>query len=498
MKPNILIGIDMGSSSLKALALEAGSGRSIALSRMPLPHDRLPGGGCEVSATAIRAALTRVLRDVAHQLGERVAEVRAIGCTGHGAGLYALDVRNELVGGRAVASTDQRADARARSLSLGHGEALFADVGCRPWPGQPTVIAAELLGIDAVQRGAVHRLLFAKDYLGFLLTGEIATDASDASTAGLVSIATGTWSQAAFDASGIADLGPHAFGPLVPSGEVIGRLRPSEAALCSLPAGIPVAMGAIDLLASMTAICAERREGGVRAVSVFGTWCVNAVIGPVIEPKPDVAAVVNFGREDKRLYMENSPSSMANIAWLAGVLGLPDSRAVVDLAMSVPLGAGGLRFLPFVNGGGGVTAGFVGLKSHHTRGDMARAVVDAVAALHARHTARLAACGLHVSASTVLGGGASDTRLVRLLASFLGHPVERCADDETGARGAAIYAAMSQGIDHAERGSALLAPCDTVEPDGAQARAHADFNAGFNELIDTMSPVFSHLAGGAK
>ncbi|MBT2333449.1 carbohydrate kinase [Variovorax paradoxus] len=495
MKPNILIGVDMGSSSLKALALEAGSGRTVALSRMPLPHDRLPGGGCEVSAAAIRAALTHVLRDVAHQLGARVAEIRAIGCTGHGAGLYALDARNELVAGRAVASTDQRADAWARSLSLARGDALFAEVGCRPWPGQPTVIAAELLGADAVQRGELRRMLFAKDYLGWLLTGEIATDSSDASTAGLVSLATGTWSQAAFDASGLADLGPRAFGPIVPSGTLIGKLRPAEAALCGLPADIPVAMGAIDLLASMTAICAEGRG---RAVSVFGTWCVNAVIGPVMEPKPDVAAVVNFGREGKRLYMENSPSSMANIAWLAGVLGLPDSRAVVDLAMSVPLGAGGLRFLPFVNGGGGVTAGFVGLKSHHTRGDMARAVVDAVAALHARHLARLAAGGLAVSETTVLGGGASDTRLVRLLASLLGHPVERCADDETGARGAAIYAAMSQGIDHAEQGSALLAPCDTVEPDASEARAHADFNAGFNELIDTMSPAFSHLAGGAK
>ena len=495
MKPNILIGVDMGSSSLKALALEAGSGRSVALSRMPLPHDRLSGGGCEVGAPAIRAALTHVLRDVARQLGPRTAEVRAMACTGHGAGLYALDANNELVGGRAVASTDQRADARARALSASHGERLFEDVGCRPWPGQPTVIAAELLGADAVQRGELHRLLFAKDYLGFLLTGEIATDASDASTAGLVSLATGGWSQTAFDASGLADLGPRAFGPIVPSGTVIGRLRPAEAGLCGLPAGIPVAMGAIDLLASMTAICAEGRG---RAVQVFGTWCVNAVIGPVIAPKPGVAAIVNFGRTHERLYMENSPSSMANIAWLAGVLALPDARAVVDLAMTVPLGANGLRFLPFVNGGGGVTAGFVGLKSHHTRADMARAVVDAVAALHARHTARLAAGGLAVSASTVLGGGASDARLVRLLAAFLGRPVERCADDETGARGAALYAAMSQGLGDAAQGSVLLAPCGVIEPDARDARAHSDFNAGFNELIDSMSPVFTQLAGGAQ
>ncbi|WP_012745537.1 FGGY family carbohydrate kinase [Variovorax paradoxus] len=491
MKSNILIGVDMGSSSLKALALEAASGRTVALSRMPLPHDRLPGGGCEVGAPAIRAALTCVLQDVARQLGPRAAEVRAMACTGHGAGLYALDAGNQLIGGRAVASTDQRADARARALAASHGAQLFEEVGCSPWPGQPTVIAAELLGADAVQRGELQRLLFAKDYLGFLLTGQIATDASDASTAGLVSLATGSWSRTALEASGIAELGAGAFGPIVPSGTTIGKLLRAEAALCGLPAGIPVAMGAIDLLASMTAI---RAEGRGRAVSVLGTWCVNAVVGPVMAPKPAVAAIVNFGRGNARLYMENSPSSMANIAWLAGVLALPDARAVVDLAMTVPLGAGGLRFLPFVNGGGGVTAGFVGLKSHHARADMARAVVDAVAALHARHTARLAAAGLAVDQTTVLGGGAGDAHLVRLLAAFLGRPVERCADDETGARGAAIYAAMSQGLGDAAQGSALLAPCDVIEPDAREARAHADFNAGFNELIDSMSPVFTHVA----
>jgi L-xylulokinase len=57
---------------------------------------------------------------------------------------------------------------------------------------------------------------------------------------------------------------------------------------------------------------------------------------------------------------------------------------------------------------------------------------------------------------------------------------------------------MSQGIGHAGQGSALLAPCDTVEPDATEACAHADFNAGFNELIDTMSPVFFHLSGGSR
>ena len=330
MMPNILIGVDMGSSSLKALALEAGSGRAVALSRMPLPHDRLAGGGCEVRAAAIRAALTHVLRDVAHQLGPRAAEVRAMACTGHGAGLYALDANNELVGGRAVASTDQRADARARTLARSHGTRLFDDVGCGPWPGQPTVIAAELLGADAVQRGELRRLLFAKDYLGFLLTGEIATDASDASTAGLVSLATGGWSQIAFDASGLTDLGAHNFGPILPSGTVLGKLRPSEAALCGLPAGIPVAMGAIDLLASMTAICAEGRG---RAVQVFGTWCVNAVIGPVMEPKPAVTPPPPLMKGAKRRPFAPSGTVIARstTARASGSASTPASHAMLAI-----------------------------------------------------------------------------------------------------------------------------------------------------------------------
>jgi L-xylulokinase len=489
MRTDIFIGIDMGSTGLKAVAFEGGSGSPLAASGGALPFFRLPGGGCELSGQAIRSALVHALRNVAAQLGPRTAEVRAIGCTGHGAGLYALDARHQLIGGCAVASTDQRAGARARALAASHGPALFEEVGCQPWSGQPTLIAAELFGADAVQRGDIHRLLFAKDYLTWLLTGEFATDASDASTAGLLSLASGTWSRLAFDAAGLPDLAAGTLPPIVPTGTVIGTLTSTQARDCGLPAGLPVTVGAIDLLASLNAVGAEHRG---QAVAVLGTWCVNAVIGPVAEPKPPVGAIVNFGEPGRRLYLENSPSSMANVAWLARALQFPSAAAVVDCAMSVPLGADGLRFLPFINGGGsppGASAGFIGLKGHHDRSHMARAVVDAVAALHARHLLRLASFGLGVPGLVAaLGGGARDVRLVRLLASFLGHPVERCGDDETGARGAAQYAARSQGpADDA----VLPAPCDVVLPTAHDAQAHADFYAGFNDLVESLSPAFA-------
>ncbi len=523
MNADIFLGIDMGSTGLKAVAFEAGTGATLAASGGALPYTHLPGGGCELSADAIESALMLALRSVAEQLGPRVADIRALSCTGHGAGLYALDEQGRLLAGRAVASTDQRAAARARTVAQRWGDALYQEVGCRPWAGQSSLIAAELFDVHGGEHRKIRQLLFAKDYLTFLLSGEAATDASDVSTAGLLSLDSGAWSAMAFEAAGLSDLMARALPPIVPAGTVIGRLLPARAAACGLPAGLPIAVGAIDLLASLAAVGAVKTG---HAVAVFGTWCVNAVVAPAREPKPDVGAIVRFGPASQRLYLENSPSSMANVAWLARTMPFADAAAVdaaavdtaavgatavVDCAMSAPLGAEGLRFLPFINGGGvaaGATAGFVGLKGHHGRAHMARAVIDAVVALHAWHLKRLAARGLGVPAGVgagdgaevgaavgagiaALGGGARDPRMVQLLANFLGHPVQRCGDDETGARGAASYAALSQG---ACADDVLPVRCVTVEPETAALQAHAEYFAGFEALIGSMAPAFEQLA----
>lgn len=493
MRTDIYLGIDMGSTGLKAVAFEAGSGATLAAAGGGLPYRQLPQGGCELAADAIEAGLAHALRGVTDQLGDRVRDLRALSCTGHGAGLYLLDAAGQLLGGGAVASTDQRAAGRARALGQRLGDALYDEVGCRPWSGQSSLIAAERFQADPALRGRARHLLFAKDYLAFLLTGQIATDASDASTAGLLTLKTGDWSAMAFEAAGLADLSPQA-APIIAAGSVIGQVSAGAAATFGLPAGVPVAMGAIDLLASLRAVGAERQG---HAVAVLGTWCVNAVVAPAREPKPEVGAIVRFGDPDRRLYLENSPSSMANVAWAARALQFPDAAAVVDCAMSVPLGADGLRFLPFINGGNwpaGASAGFAGLQGHHTRAHLARAVVDGVAAWHAWHLKRLAAQGLGVAGRVAaLGGGARDRRMAQLLAGLLGHAVERCGDDETGARGAAGYAALSQGA-----GDCLPAPRERVEPDPGQQSAHADFYAEFHTLVDSMAPAFAQMAGAVR
>jgi L-xylulokinase len=495
MNADLYIGIDIGSSRLKAVAIDAGSGQALATSGVSLDVQHSADGGCQFAAAGIKTALQQSLSGVVAQLGERAASVRALGCTGHGAGLYALDADGELASGFAVCSTDQRAAARVAALTRQHGTALFEDVGCAPWAGQPTMIGAELRQREPQRLHGVRHLLFAKDYLAYLLTGEVATDFSDASTAGLVTLASGGWSTLAFQHAGLPDWAGLVPAAPVTSGTVIGRLRAAQAEGTGLRAGLPVAVGAIDLLAGMNGAGAT---GPGEAVAVFGTWCVNAVIGPVIEPKPAVGGIVHFGRPGQRLYLENSPASMANLAWLAATLQFPDARSVIDAAFTAPPLANGLRFIPFLHGASApsrASAAFLGLKGHHSRADMARAVVEAVVALHAWHLRRLESGGVPVTRVYALGGGARDPRLARLLATMLARPVQRVEDDETGARGAALYAALSDGVALGGSGSRLLATGEAVAPLRPEIQAYAEFRAGFDALIDGLTPLFARLGG---
>lgn len=487
MKADIYLGIDLGSTGLKAVAFEAGSGRVLAAGGGALPYSRPVAGACERSAAAIRHSLAHAIGEVTRGLGAEASRIRGIGCTGHGAGLFALDARGELLGGVSVGSTDQRGAARARAIAQRHGEALSADVGGSPWAGQPTVLAAELHGDDVVRRGALQHILFAKDYLCWLLTGRMTTEASDASTAGLLSLSDGAWSARAFAASGLHDLSARNFPPLVPPGSVVGHLLDAWAGPCGLPPGIPVCTSAIDLLTAMHAVGAPRTDS---AVAVLGTWSVNAAIGPAVPHRPDVGAVVHYGDPANRLYMDNSPSGMANLDWLARTLQWPGTASVFDAAFKLPFGAGPL-FLPFIHGvAPAESAGFVGLQPQHGPAHLARAAVNAVAALHARHFARLRAAGLNGSRRViVVGGGARDVRMARLLAGFLGHAVHRC-DDESGARGAALHAAVSQG--HAD--DALPAPLERVEPSASEMPAMADYLDHFDALVQAMAPAFRQLA----
>ena len=98
MRTDIFIGIDMGSTGLKAVAFEGGSGATLASSGAALPYERLPGGGCELRGQAIDSALVGGTRRAAvQQLLVRVERVEACAVARAAEGAHVGDTPSELL-----------------------------------------------------------------------------------------------------------------------------------------------------------------------------------------------------------------------------------------------------------------------------------------------------------------------------------------------------------------------------------------------------------------
>ncbi|MFZ4287379.1 FGGY family carbohydrate kinase [Variovorax sp. HJSM1_2] len=495
MSSALLIGLDLGSTSFKAAVFRAEDGAVLAQTGRLVPWQRRATGACEVPQAVLDQLLQAVLQTLVAQLGAQVSDVQAIACAGHGGGLYMVTGHGALAAGMAVSSTDQRAAALAQSLNLRAAANLAAKVGCSAWAGQPTMIAAGIAQSTPAALAATPTLFFAKDYLAWCLCGEMATDYSDATTAGLLDTATGRPASLAFAVSEVPGWSAETLAPLRNSGQRLGRVLPAMATRLGLPEGLPVVMGAIDLFAAMTgAGCTQPGD----TAAVFGTWCVNATVaGPpqageasLVLPKPGISNAVLLNADLSRMYMHNGASSMANLAWLTETVFGGEREALLTAAFTAPQGANGLRFLPFINGGqGNASAGFVGLRAFHSRADMARAVLEAVVALHAKNLNALRDAGLPRARLFALGGGAADVRIPGLLATMLNEAVYTPGADETGARGAAIFAAQALGLPT----QVLLARCHKVQPLPQARTFYQGFLAEFDDLLAQLVPVVGHL-----
>lgn len=487
MSGDVFIGLDCGSTHLKLVAFERAHGAQLAVSNFSLPWQRNASGACELDAKLLSSLVVKGLIAVVEQLGEKSLQVAGITCVGHGGGLYTVDRQGAVINDHVVSSTDQRANPLLNELDTKLQEALKIKVGCGSWAGQPTMIAKSIVKNEGAQLAEGQTLFFAKDFISKILTGETATDYTDATTAGLLATETGLPEEMAFSVVDLKPWSASSLAKIKSSGDPLGSLLPSISLETGLPTHVPVFMGAIDLYAGMLGVGATS-EGD--AAAVFGTWCVNAVVAPegcsIPGGHPGVSNIVLLNADLARLYMNNTAASMANISWLANTLGFEDSATTVGIAFTSPSGANGLRFIPHINGGpGGMGAQFIGLRTHHTKADLARAVLEAVVALHARNMMQLQQSGLNMRRLFAIGGGSSDNRLVEMLAAMTGMEICTPGKDESGARGAAILAAKTLGLDW----KGLVAQHHTVSATEESINFYKQFLMEFNAAMDKFSNI---------
>jgi xylulokinase len=291
-----------------------------------------------------------------------------------------------------------------------------------------------------------------KDWLRMRMTGEVATEPSDASATLLYDLPADDWSGAVVEELGLRT---ELLAPIVPSARVAGTLEKEAAGDLGLREGLPVAAGAADTAAAMLGT-GLLRPGPVQLTVGTG----GQVVSPKRVPESDPHGRTHLYRAAlPGLWYSMAAIQNAGLAleWVRNVLGV-SWKDVYEEAFAVPQGSGGVTFLPYLSGertprfDPGARGAWTGLGLDHTRGHLLRAALEGVAfalreALEALEDQGITAPELRLAGGGT--GGDSGGPWRRLLADVLGRPLWLLPDEISSvasARGAAFLAGLASGV----------------------------------------------------
>ncbi|MFN5997194.1 MAG: xylulokinase [Paracoccaceae bacterium] len=440
------IGIDLGTSGIKAVLIEDLS-RVVAVAAEPIAVSRPQIGWSEQDADLWVSTVFACLDRLAAKAPRDMAAVRGIGLSGQMLAALILDATLRPLR-PAMLWNDQRSLAECAELL-----AAVPDIGQRtngtPDPG---ITAPKLMWLRKHEPALMDRarmLMLTKDYVRLALTGEVATEPSDAGGTQLLDVATGRWDPALCAAAGwdAAHLPP-----VLDSWAEAGRLKPDLLARWGMAGPVAVAAGAGDNMGSTLG------AGGARpgdAVLTVGTSGVACIVDAAFHPGPDRAILTSAHVvPDVYLSMGVVMSATASLDWVSQMTGrsVPDLDAAAAAFVGAEGPAAAPVFLPCLTGirtplnRPDLTGRITGLHPGVTPAMLAYATMEGVAFQFADCVAAQVAVGARPERFTVVGGGTRSAVWLRLLATALDRPLNLIADaDMAGPRGAARLAAVAAG-----------------------------------------------------
>lgn len=442
-----ILGLDAGNTVIKAVLFDL-DGRQIAMSVADGQSSTPFPGHVERDLSELWANAGRVIADCIKQAGIPADQIIAVGCAGHGNGLYMLDKSDAPLLG--IQSLDTRAAALASELVAAHGDRFHELCLQTPWPSQsPTLLAWVKRNRPEIYTQA-GTFFLCKDFITFKLTGEKVSEISDMSGAGLTRMPEAVYDDELLGLYGLEDA--HTLLPrMIDPTEIAGHITSQAAKATGLAVGTPVVGGYFDIVSS--AIGSGVIHAGEASI-IAGTWSVNQVFTKTPVVDPNVFMVTKFG-DDRFVSVESSATSAANLEWYVrefvergahhdDPFGYCNDRIGEVLpAENDPF------FHPFLYGSGqgaDYRAGFYGMAGWHTEGHLLRALFEGVMFEHRRHIDVLKSAEVGFERAILSGGGARSAHWPQMFADCLGVPITVSQTQETGALGAAIGAAVGVGV----------------------------------------------------
>jgi xylulokinase len=484
------LGIDLGTSGVKVVVLDA-AGRVVASASAPLDVSRPHPNWSEQDPEHWWSATDAAVRGVGTQAPDALRAVRAIGLSGQMHGATLLDASDAVLR-PAMLWNDGRSAAECAALerAVPNSRAITGNLA------MPGFTAPKLLWVcshepDVFAR--VRRVLLPKDWLRLRMTGDAATDCSDASGTSWLDVAARAWSPAMIAACGLDE---RAMPRVFEGTEVTGRLRAEVANAWDL-GRVPVAAGAGDQAAG--AVGAGVVRAGDASLAL-GTSGVLFVAGDRFQPNPS-RAVHAFchclpGRWHQMAVLLSAASCLAWVTRLTGAASEAALLAEVE-AQDRPA-AGALLFLPYLSGertphnDPAARGVFFGLSHDTDRATLARAVLEGVAFAFADAQQVLIEAGAEVGEISVVGGGARSLLWVRILASVLDRPLTVREGAGVGpALGAARLARLAVSGERAEDVCNAPPALRVLEPDAALRDHYRGPLERWRALYARLRPAFA-------
>lgn len=428
--------IDAGTSRIKAAIMDP-SYQTIELVSEEVAVSHPFPGACEIDMQGLWQQVLNLLAQLRKLAPEAYAQIQGIGITGQGDGVWALDET-----GTPVRSAILWNDTRSKDLAM--PELAEADVNCCKrnvtpnFAGGNTLILRWLKEREPEHYQRIAHVLHCKDYLNYCLTGEIATEASDASTA-MINIFEKTYVEEGLKELGIAE-SVSKMPPVLLSKNITGTISSEIAEATGLPEGTPVIAGAIDVIA----VCYGAGAAKVKdACVILGTTLANGVVIDETQAREPytLGSILCHIPGNTYLRLMSTLNGTASIEW-ARDLFMPGKSysEIEELIQDFCPGESGILYHPYLYGerapvkNSFACGSFIGLRREHGAREMVRAVYEGIvlSVLDCLH--HLPETGDSI---VFTGGGAKSDLICQMVADATGKEVKRPQEDELGLLGIA-------------------------------------------------------------
>lgn len=444
---NYIIGLDLGTSAIKLVLVDA-DGTLLACSRQEYPTLGSKEGKAEQRTGDWIDAIGRAADSLLASAGEEaMSRVSAIGLSAQMPTMVVLDKKGRPYKNAVVWSDCRAQDTGAEILKLFGADRHYERTGV-VLDGHYILSMYLRARAEDPDFPKEPKILSAKDYLAFYLTGKIATDPSTASGYGVYSLRDGSWDE---ELCRTADVSSSVFPPIVDSNCICGRLSETAARVMNLAVGTPVITGGADSVCGVFGM-------GVKQGTVCQMWGSSTAILGVTD---SIILSPNRAFFTTPLLLKNTFAVEADLmstgvsyAWAENLLrSVGCTQGITELAAQAPPGSDGVLFYPYLAGGeqgvlwdDGLTGCMLGLETQHGFPHILRAMLEGMCFEARRCMEAFEAGGCACRDVLCTGAVTADPFFMQLLCDVLGRACRVTRETSGSALGAALLAGAAVGV----------------------------------------------------